>query len=58
MAARWAGYTAEAFFELEGMVQSRHVAAYRCAQQIEAVLSQAQARENRRQARAANPSKR
>lgn len=47
LAAQWAGYRYEDFVELEGDLQSAHVAAYRSYQQIEAVLAEAAAKEAR-----------
>lgn len=51
LAAKWAGYTYEAFIELEGDLQSAHVAAYRSVSQFEAVLAEDAAKEAARRAR-------
>lgn len=53
LAAQWAGYKYEKFIELEGDLQSAHVAAYRSYHQIEAVLSEAAAKEMARRQREA-----
>lgn len=41
LAARWAGYTWEAFTALEGDEQAMIVATYRCSTQIDAVVAYA-----------------
>lgn len=53
LAAQWAGYRFEDFIQIPTDQQARHIAAYRCEQQIKAVLSQEQAREARAKANAA-----
>lgn len=50
MAAKWGGYTWEAFIEMEGPVQSRLVATYETVMQIEAVTSMDAQKEANRKA--------
>jgi len=52
LAAQWAGYRYEDFAELDGELQSGHVAAYRASNMIRAVLDQDQANEMKRKNRA------
>lgn len=51
LAAQWAGYTYEAFEQLDGDLQSGHVAAYRVNGQIRAVVEQDQADEAKRKSK-------
>ncbi len=44
LGAQWAGYKFEDFVELPTDQQAQHVAAYRCSQQIQAVVSHEQAK--------------
>lgn len=44
LAAQWAGYRYEDFLELDGEVQSGHVAAFRCEKQMEAAVQHKQYR--------------
>lgn len=44
LAAQWAGYRYEDFIELPTDHQAQHIAAYRCDQQIRAVVAHEQAR--------------
>jgi hypothetical protein len=50
LAAIWANYTPEQFFELEGEAQSLIVAAYRTNNQVEAVVTSEQIKEQKRKA--------
>lgn len=51
LAAVWAGYKEHEFVDLPTPQQARIVAAYRCIQQIEAVVTQERARDAKRQNR-------
>lgn len=52
LAAQWAGYQFEGFTSLDTDQQAQHIAAYRCSQQIQAVLSHEQARAARNRPKA------
>jgi hypothetical protein len=47
LAAQWARYRYEDFLELDGELQSAHVAAFRCEKQMEAAVQHKQYRKQK-----------